>query len=230
MPATPPATPATYGLLGMLAARPMTGYELTHQVRRSLRFIWATSEGHLYREQKKLVTLGWAKATTEPVGRRTRQRYAITRAGRAALRRWLATEPEEPHLQIEGILRAFYADSGSPESLAASMRSTALSAREMLAELHGYVADYLADGGAMSMLEGTTSARDFQDREMFPERLHAVAVALDVITQLLATVETFFSTTADDVESWPGTADPSLIPATRARLERIAADARVSGS
>ncbi|HVE64444.1 MAG TPA: PadR family transcriptional regulator [Mycobacteriales bacterium] len=221
MATAPPATPATYGLLGMLAVRPMTGYELTHQVRRSLRFFWATSEGHLYREQKKLVALGWAKATTEPVGRRTRQRYAITRAGRAALRRWLATEPEEPHLQIEGILRAFYADSGSPEALAASMRATAASAQDMLAELHGYVADYLADGGPLSMLEGTTTAREFRGREMFPERLHSVAVALDVITTLLATVQTFFATTADEVESWPGTADPSLIPATRKRLEQI---------
>ncbi len=221
MPAAPRATPATYGLLGMLAVRSMTGYELTHQVRRSLRFIWATSEGHLYREQKKLVALGWASVTTEPVGRRTRQRYAITRAGRAAMRRWLATEPEEPHLQIEGILRAFYADSGNPGALAAAMRSTAASAREMLAELHGYVTDYLADGGPLSMLEGTTTARDFQGREMFPERLPAVAVALDVITALLATVETFFATTADEVDEWTGTADPSLIPATRARLEQI---------
>lgn len=221
MPSQPPASPATYGLLGMLATSPMTGYELTQQVRRSLRFIWATSEGHLYREQKKLVTLGWASVTTEPVGRRTRQRYAITRAGRTALRRWLATEPEEPHLQIEGILRAFYADSGSPATLAAAMRSTAASAHEMLTELHGYVEDYVAEDGPLAMLEGTTTAREFQGRPMHPERLHSVALVLDVTTQLLSTIETFFTTTADEVDGWAGTADPSLTPATRERLERI---------
>jgi DNA-binding PadR family transcriptional regulator len=214
------ASPATYGLLGMLATRPMTGYELTHQVRRSLRFIWPVSEGHLYREQKKLVTLGWATVTTEPAGRRTRQRYEITRAGRAALRAWLATEPEEPHLQIEGVLRAFYADSGSSAALAASMRSTAASATAMLAELHGFVDEYLAEGGPLDMLEGRTHSRTFAGREMHPQRLHSVALALDVTTQLLDVVEEFFTSMAAEIDNWPSTTAGEL---TRARLERTRA-------
>lgn len=218
-------TPATYGLLGMLAARPMTGYELTQQVRRSLRFVWPTSEGHLYREQKKLVTLGWATVTAEEVGRRTRQRYAITRAGRTALRAWLATAPEEPHLQVEGVLRAFYADSAGPAALTASMRATAASARLMLDELGGFVADYLADGGPLDMLEDPSAGRTFRGRQMFPERLHAVAVALDVTTRLLATIEDFCTATADEVDTWPSTTDPSLTPSTRARLEAVQARA-----
>jgi len=223
MQAMPDASPPTYGLLGMLATRPMTGYELTQQVRRSLRFVWPTSEGHLYREQKKLVSLGWASVTTEPAGRRTRQRYAITRSGRAALRAWLATEPEEPHLQIEGVLRAFYADSSGPDALAASMRSTAASAAAMLAELHGFVDDYLAEDGPLEMLEGRTKARAFRGRDMHPERLHAVALALDVTTELLAVVEDFFERTADEVDDWTSTTASELTPSTRARLERIRA-------
>jgi DNA-binding PadR family transcriptional regulator len=223
MQVVPDASPATYGLLGMLATRPMTGYELTHQVRRSLRFIWPVSEGHLYREQKKLVTLGWATVKTEPAGRRTRQRYAITRAGRAALREWLATEPEEPHLQVEGVLRAFYADSSSPDVLAASMRATATTASAMLVELHAFVDEYLAEGGPIDMLEGRTSSRSFGGREMHPERLHSVALALDVTTQLLGAVERFFTTTAAEIDRWPSTTATELTPSTRARLERILA-------
>jgi PadR family transcriptional regulator AphA len=218
----PDASPATYGLLGMLATRPMTGYELTQQVRRSLRFIWPTSEGHLYREQKKLVTLGWATVTTEPAGKRTRQRYAITRTGRAALRRWLATDPEEPHLQIEGVLRAFYADSSSPAALAESMRSTAASATAMLAELHGFVEEYLGEGGPLDMLEGRISSQSFRGRDMHPERLHSVALALDVTTALLGVVEEFFARTADEVDDWASTTDAVLTPTTRARLQRVA--------
>jgi PadR family transcriptional regulator, regulatory protein AphA len=84
----------------MLAVRSWTGYELTRQVHPSLRFIWPTSEGHLYREQKRLVTLGWAVVEREQTGQRARNRYTITPAGRAALAKWLATPPEEPHLQI----------------------------------------------------------------------------------------------------------------------------------
>lgn len=215
------ASPATYGLLGMLATRPMTGYELTAQVRRSLRFVWPVSEGHLYREQKKLVTLGWATVTTEPAGRRTRQRYAITRSGRAALRAWLATEPEEPHLQIEAVLRAFYADSAGPDQLAASMRSTALSAGAMLDELLGFVDEYLAEGGPLDMLEGRARSRTFRGRQLYPDRLHSIALTLDVTTQLLGMVEEFCTRTAAEVEGWPSTTATELTPSTRARLERI---------
>lgn len=215
------ATPVTYGLLGMLATRPWTGYELTQQVRRSLRFVWPTSEGHLYREQKKLVTLGWARVESEPVGRRTRQRYTITTAGRRALKAWLATEPEEPHLQVEGVLRAFYADSAGPAELAASMRATATSAQGMLAELYGFVEEYLSPGGPVEMLEGTAPVGEFRGRPMHPDRLHAVALALDVTTRLLETIDDFFSCTAHDVATWPATADPSLTAGTRARLEQI---------
>ncbi len=215
------ATPATYALLGMLATRSWTGYELTQQVRRSLRFVWPTSEGHLYREQKKLVSLGWARMTEEPAGRRTRQRYTITAAGRKALRTWHASAPEEPHLQVEGVLRAFYADSGGPTELAASMRATAGSAQAMLAELRGYVEEYLSPGGPVEMLEGKAPVGAFHGREAYPDRLHAVALALDVTTRLLETIEEFFTTTADEVTDWPGTADPALTPATRARLEQV---------
>jgi hypothetical protein len=119
------------------------------------------------------------------------------------------------------VLRAFYADSAGPEALAASMRSTAASASAMLAELHGFVEEYLADGGPLEMLEERTSSRTFRGRDMHPERLHSVAVALDVTTQLLELVEEFFTTTADEVDDWPSTTAAGLTPSTRARLERI---------
>lgn len=219
-------TATTFGLLGLLATRSWTGYELTHQVRRSLRFVWPASEGHLYREQKRLVKLGWAKVENETVGLRTRKRYSITDDGRAALANWLATDPEEPHFQIEGVLRTFFGDQGTPDQLAASMRATAEMTRSMLEEMHGYVAEYLEPGGPMEMLEqgigGAGQERIvFHGRPMFPERLHVVAVAIDLTTTLLATLEDFFSSTADQVTSWPTTTDQSITPHTRQRLEHI---------
>src|SRR4051812_2879563 len=147
------ASPITYGLLGTLATRPWTGYELTRQVRRSLRFVWPASEGHLYREQKRLLELGWATLEREPAGRRTRNRLTITDAGRQALTEWLATEPEEPHFQVEGVLRTFFADSGTRDDLAVAMQRTADLARSMLEEMVGFADEYLDDGGPVSMLE-----------------------------------------------------------------------------
>jgi DNA-binding PadR family transcriptional regulator len=218
-------SPATYGLLGMLAVRSWTGYELTRQVRRSLRFIWPTSEGHLYREQKRLVSLGWAVAEQEQTGQRTRNRYTITPAGREALAKWLATPPEEPHLQIEGVLRAFYANLGSPTDLHQTMTTTAEQAHSMLATLHGFVREYLTDGGPMDMLEqgigGPGDRRTFGGRTMFPERLPSVALALDITTRLLEEIERFFEAEAAAVRDGK-LPDPA---ATRRRLEEILARA-----
>jgi DNA-binding PadR family transcriptional regulator len=214
-------SPATYGLLGMLAVRSWTGYELTRQVHRSLRFIWPTSEGHLYREQKRLVALGWAVVEQERTGRRTRNRYTITPAGREALARWVATPPEEPHLQIEGVLRVFYANLAGPADLHQSMAATAEQARSMLATLRGFVREYLAEGGPMDMLEqgvgGPGARRTFAGRTMFPERLPGVALTLDITTRLLEEVERFFDVEAATVRQ--GQLDDPA--ATRRRLEGI---------
>lgn len=231
------ATPsqATFGLLGMLAVRSWTGYELTQQVRRSLRFVWPSSEGHLYREQKRLVDLGWASVEEEPAGERTRNRYTITDAGRKALVEWLATEPEEPHFQVEGVLRTFFGDQGTPEQLVTSMQASAEMARSMLSEMLGFVEEYLEEGGPLWMLE--QGARElngdrieFHGRPMYPERLHVVALSIDVTTRLLETIHTFFSAEADRVANWPSTTDISITPDTRQRLQQIRSRAELSRS
>ena len=220
------ASPVTYGLLGMLAVRSWTGYELTGQVRRSLRFTWSSSEGHLYREQKRLVALGWATVEAESAGARSRKRYSITPAGEAALRDWLQTEPQEPHFEIEGFMRLFFADSGTTDDIVLNLESTGASARSMLGELLEFVDEYLADGGPLWMLEHEVGGPDderleFRDRPMFPERLHVVALVLDVTTLLLAEIERFCTRTAIEVRAWRTPIDDQLTASTRARLESV---------
>jgi PadR family transcriptional regulator AphA len=203
MTAQPTPSTATYCLLSLLALRPWTGYDLTNQARRSLHFIWPTSEAHLYREQKKLVTIGWATAETEMVGRRARKRYSITDEGRAALEHWTTTDPAPPLFAVEGIVRTFFGDHATVDSLAAAMQTTAAQAREMLDEFMGFIDEYLDTGGA------------------FPERLHVVALAIEVYTDLLATLERFFPAAAEDIQQWDTTTRGGLEADTRARLERI---------
>lgn len=221
------ASPATYALLGLLATRSWTGYELTQQVKRSLRYAWPTSDGHLYREQKRLVKLGWASVEDEPVGARTRKRYAITDDGRDALERWLATTPDEPQLHVESVLRAFYADRGSTDDLTSSLARSAEDARQVLRDIAAIVAEYRSDGGPLALLEagagGPGQRVRFRGRPMFPERLHAVALSLEMIATMMGAVETVCGQLADEVADWPATDDPTLTPATRARLTRLAA-------
>ena len=221
-------SPVTYGLLGMLAVRSWTGYELTRQVRRSLRYTWTSSEGHLYREQKRLVELGWAVVDVEALGGRSRKRYSITSKGEAALAEWLTTEPQQPHFEIEGFMRLFYADHGTIDDMVLSLEKTAVDARQMLAELGEFIDEYLAEGGPLWMLEHDTGGPDddrieFHGRPMFPERLHVVTLVLDATTQLLAQIEHFCRHTAIEVRAWPNPTDPGLAASTRARLESIRA-------
>lgn len=56
---------------------------------------------------------------------------------------------------------------------------------------------------------------------MYPERLHSVALAIDVTTQLLETIDRFFTEAFAEVTGWPSPTDASLTAATRERLERI---------
>ena len=223
---TKKTSPTTYGLLGLLAVRSWTGYELTQQLQRSLRYVWSASEGHLYREQAHLVDLGWATVEDESAGERTRKRYTITPEGREALSAWLATEPGEPHFEIEGVLRLFYGDQGGVEDLTASMEATARSARTMLTEMTTIANDYLGEGGPLSMLEAGVGGPDgerleYQGRPQYPERLHVIALVLDITTRLLAELDTFFIQTAQEIKDWESATDPELSATTRQRLEAI---------
>jgi PadR family transcriptional regulator AphA len=217
-------SPATFGLLGLLAARSATGYELTTQVRRSLRFVWPVSEAHLYREQRKLVTLGWATCVEEPAGRRTRKRYTITEAGRLALADWLESEPAEPQLHVEGLLRLFNADRSSPAALAASATATAEAARESVAALAGIAAEYLEPGGPLELLEqgegGPGDRRTFHDRQVLPERLPVVALTADLTSDLLDRIDRIFTELAAVARSWESLEDLSSSD-TRRRLGAV---------
>src|SRR4051812_46461371 len=82
-------TTTSYAILGLLAIRPWSTYELTQQVSKSLSNWWPRTERQLYEQPKILVEHGLATATSETVGRRARTVYDITPAGRAALRAWL---------------------------------------------------------------------------------------------------------------------------------------------
>ena len=70
-------TTSSYAVLALLNLKPWTGYELTRQAQRSLRYAWPKSERLLYSEPKKLVELGYATVHQEDNGHRTRNVYTI---------------------------------------------------------------------------------------------------------------------------------------------------------
>lgn len=192
-----------YALLGLLALRSWTGYELAAQVRSTLRLVWPSSEAHVYREQRRLVSRGWASVTAEPAGRRTRNRYAITDAGRMALRAWLATPPKPPTLEVEAFVRLWFADQGSPENLVASLRATAAAARSSVAEAAGLADIYLAGNGA------------------FPGRVHLNALVGELVTETLLVIARHCERASREVGAWETTEGHGMDAVTRARLRRV---------
>jgi DNA-binding PadR family transcriptional regulator len=121
-------------VLGLLAVKPWTTYELARQSERSLRFFFARAERAVYLEAKRLVVLGWAQSTKESTGRRTSTVYRITAAGRRALRAWLKAESAPTRLESEPMMKLFYIDQ-APEQIHAVIESIRSDAAEALAQL-----------------------------------------------------------------------------------------------
>src|SRR6478672_10534302 len=121
MAATSDLTPTSYAILGLLAVKDWTTYELATQMDRTLSRFWPRARSKLYEEPKKLVAAGLAEATVGTHGRRPRTVYAITPAGRRALGAWIRADSTPPAFESEQLLKVFYAENGTTADLAAGL-------------------------------------------------------------------------------------------------------------
>ena len=102
-------TATAKAILGILAMRPRSGYEIKRFVDDSTRFFWAASYGQIYPELKRLSEHGLIDGTDSPRRGRQRTVYKITQAGRRALRDSHNGPPEVYELRDEGLLKLFLA-------------------------------------------------------------------------------------------------------------------------
>ena len=114
-------TTTTHGVLGLLAVRPHSTYELAKAMDRSVGRVWPRAKSKLFEEPKKLVQHGYATAKEDAVGRRRRTLYTITPAGRRALAAWLAEPGDGPALEFEGLVKLIFADFGTRDAALASV-------------------------------------------------------------------------------------------------------------
>jgi PadR family transcriptional regulator, regulatory protein AphA len=131
---SPPLTTTSYAVLGLLAVRPWSSYELTQQMDRSLGRVWPRAVSKLYDEPKKLASHGLARSAIQQTGRRTRTVYTITAQGRRALAEWLGEPGEGPVLEFEQLLKVFFADNGTKADLLATLAAAQAWARARCAE------------------------------------------------------------------------------------------------
>jgi DNA-binding PadR family transcriptional regulator len=122
-------------ILGMLAARPRSGYEIKQLVDTSARFFWAASYGQIYPELKKLEKAGLISGDDSSQGARQRTTFKLTAKGRRAAREWIEEPPQVLEMRDEGLLKLFFAGSIDPKRAAEVARERAAISRVKSAQL-----------------------------------------------------------------------------------------------
>jgi PadR family transcriptional regulator, regulatory protein AphA len=137
------AGPVSYLVLGIVALRgPSTSYDLKRFVQISVGHFWPFPHTQLYAEPARLAEAGLLEETREEGGRR-RRHYTITDEGRALLDDWLgepATSPME--YRDLGLLKLFFAELTSDETVRALAVEQAEAQRRQLAEYEGLLERY----------------------------------------------------------------------------------------
>jgi PadR family transcriptional regulator AphA len=184
-------TPTSYTILGLLAMGERSGYQVTKHVRRGLGQLWPRAERQLYNDPKRLVETGYVTATRERVGHRGRTIYSITRSGRAALRRWLASPSRPPALEFEGMVRVLFAEQGTIEQLRATLQGIADQAEATRAEYAGWAAFMVDDGGD------------------YPTRMHTNALVMRFMMGHFTHLIDWANWALDATRDWPDTKTPA---------------------
>ena len=179
----------SFAMLGMLAIRPWSTYELAKHVDHSLRPLWPRARSNLFNEPKKLVIHGLAATAEETVGRRPRTVYTITPSGRRALRQWLGTPGEGPVLEFEQLLKVFFADQGTKTDALNAVATIKQWARDRNAENIAVARSYVAGTGP------------------FPERAAVLSVVGRFLTDFADMVDEWADRATTTIETWPK--DPS---------------------
>jgi DNA-binding PadR family transcriptional regulator len=136
-------------ILGMLAARPRSGYEIKQLVDNSTRFFWAASYGQIYPELKRLAAAGLIEGADASQGARRRTVYELTAKGRRAAGGWIGTAPETFEMRDEGLLELFFAGSVEPArtpEIARERAAQAAGTAARLGELEGMLEEGTGEG------------------------------------------------------------------------------------
>ena len=184
-------SPTSYAVLGLLAIRSWTPYEMTRQMHLSLGRFWPRVRSKLYEEPKKLAAHGLATATVEAHGKRPRTRYEITAAGRHALAEWLATPSGPPVLEAEPLVRVFLAEHGSRNALVRSLEEVNAWAAATVLDDARIARDYLAGEGG------------------FPDRIAQLTLVGRFLSDFAFMTHQWSRWALDTVRRWPEDTAPA---------------------
>ena len=127
----------TWAVLGLVASKPRSGYDIKRIVDKTIRHFWAASYGQIYPELKRLEEAGWITGDDVPNGGRARRVFSITDAGRDALNGWFGGIETRIELRDESLLRLFFADLLPPDYALGLLGGRREGYRQMLEYLRG---------------------------------------------------------------------------------------------
>ena len=145
MTTSPDLSTSCLAVLGLVAIRPASGYELVAFADRSIAYFWSIPRSQLYRELARLEKLGLIAGTrVSQTSAPDKRVYEISEEGRVVLAAWV----ESPSLPTVGsknglLLKVFMARHARPESIAALLRAYRESVELHLVDL-GAIAEQLA--------------------------------------------------------------------------------------
>lgn len=190
----------SFAILGLLAIRPWSTYELTKLLGRSVQYVMPRTEANRYQEPKRLVEAGLATAAEENVGQRRRTVYSITPAGREALADWLGRSARPTQLESEALLKVLFANMASLPTLLARIEEFGAEAEAVEAPWRSIAREY-ANG------EG-----------LFPERIHINALFWVLLDRWARLRAEWARWAAMEVASWPDEHGPVDREAVQALL------------
>lgn len=178
-------TTTSYALLGQLALRPWSVYDMTKNIGRTLHWFWPRAESVIYAEMHRLARRGLVRTTQQPGKRgRPQTRYAITPSGRRALRAWLATSPAPFTFQFEALLRVHLAPYGSVDDLIRALESARSQADELLRQAAVVGSEFVAE------------------EHQFQEQVHLRAMLFDYLWQFGRSMHDWSQRCLDEVATW----------------------------
>jgi len=202
----PKMTTSSYAVLALLDLKSWTGYELTQQAQRSLRYAWPRSERLLYSEPKRLVERGFATTHTETSGNRSRNVYEITPEGREALAAWTGTQTQPPRMEIEALLRLLFADHGTKDDVTRALDELKADIGEHHNAIVQLMASYL-DGG-----------------HPFPQRTHLSVLFATFQIDVFKAIERWIEFARSEIDGWPSTKALGMTERTEALIRLLAED------
>ncbi|MEO3890475.1 PadR family transcriptional regulator [Nonomuraea sp. B5E05] len=125
-----------YGLLGLLAEGPASGYDLARRFQEMLGSVWPAQHPKIYSELNRMAGEGLIEVESE--GPRRRKAYRITDAGLAAVRQWLTDGEVDHTMRLQPLLRSAFFWLMEPADLRAHLDREAAYYRGELEKYQAY--------------------------------------------------------------------------------------------